>query len=65
MIKNIAMSAVVAATLFGAAMLPAHASLSQSDCAFAQRQLDQGLGPSSGGSYNPYRAALNGCSVQN
>jgi len=62
MLKTIVMSAVVSATLLGAAVLPAHATVSRSDCAFAQMQLDQGVGPTGDRDYNPYRSALIGCS---
>jgi hypothetical protein len=64
MIKSIALAAVISATLLGAAVLPAQASVSQSDCAFAQRQIDQGIGPRSGSAHNPYAATLIECSMQ-
>jgi hypothetical protein len=63
MLKQIGIVTVVSVTWLGAVMLPAHASTNQSDCAFAQSQLDKGVGPT-GHEYNPYAATLLECSMQ-
>ena len=61
MLKHFAIATVLSATLFGAAVLPAQATLSQADCAYAKRLLDIGAGPTGSSSYNPYAVTVQQC----
>jgi len=61
MLKNISITAVITAAVFGAMALPAYANLNHGDCAYAQKMLDSGATQSG---YNQWTATMNACAIQ-
>jgi len=61
MLKTFVTAALLSATLIGVSALPANASFSSADCAYARMNLENGFGETRSGHYNPNAAVLQQC----
>jgi len=64
MSKTLMSAIVLSVAVFGASALPASARLSAADCAYAQKNLNEGVGTTGSNHFNPNAVDVQNCRAQ-